>query len=125
MSPARRPSEISLGQVALVELCFGALGIGIVIFRHAVNTIIAAAGAIEPLVAMVVSATLGWLLGAALSHSDLRPMVLRATLPFRSITSASWSIVLVSALAGVGEEVCSAQRSSPGSAFGRRRAVSP
>jgi len=80
---------------------------GVIIYlRHA-------SGAIAPRFPIAAELAIGLLLGAAsgvlvgtgLLRSRLGEPVVRSLLPLQAVTSAMWSIVVISLLAGVGEEL--------------------
>jgi membrane protease YdiL (CAAX protease family) len=105
MTESHDPPQLSVGQLALVGLAFAAVAIVMCLGRHTLRTIPIVSRPSVAAASLAASAALGWLLGTALLRCRLRSALIQALRPFRTLTSATGAILLVSALAGIGEEL--------------------
>ena len=82
------------------------MAVGIIYIRHSLGQIMLALPiAAQAVLGTLVGSVLGSLIGALLLRSRLRESVVRGVMPLGRVAGALWSIVFVSVLAGVGEEL--------------------
>jgi membrane protease YdiL (CAAX protease family) len=106
MTKSARVDEVSLGQLALVEVGFVTVAVAIIHFRHTAGTVsLRMPLVVEAAIGLPIGAVLGAGVGVGLRSSPWHRQVINGVLPLRAITSTVPSIVLAGVLAGIGEEL--------------------
>jgi membrane protease YdiL (CAAX protease family) len=106
MTTQVQADEQPLWQLAVVEGVFLVIAAIIIYLRHAVGALSFPLPLLtEVAIGLPVGGALGALVGAGLLRSPLREAVVRGVTPLRPVMKATWSIVLVGLMAGVGEEL--------------------
>jgi membrane protease YdiL (CAAX protease family) len=106
MSDPIRVDEQPVWRVALVEVIFIAVAVGIIYFRQSFDAVASRLPLVtEAAMGLPLGAILGLLVGFGLLHSPLRRHVVQGVLPLRPVISSVWSVVVVGVLAGFAEEL--------------------
>ena len=106
MTQPQTVDEQPLWQLAVVEGAFVLVAALVIYLRHSAGHISFALPALaQAAIGLPVGGAMGVLLGFAALRSPWRAAVIEGLLPLRLVIAAVWSIVVVSILAGVGEEL--------------------